>query len=64
VYAQDFVAIDELLLPTLRALAQCIRNLHALLEMLNILSACLCVACVSVCVCETIQVTDGHKYFP
>jgi len=49
-HAQDFVAIDKLLLPMLRALAPCIRSLHAFLAMLNVLSASVCVrACVCVC---------------
>jgi hypothetical protein len=43
------MATDELLLPMLRAVAPFIRSLHALLEMINVLSA-------SVCVCECVCV--------
>ena len=46
------MAIDELLLPILRALAQCSRSLHALLEILKVLS----VFCVCVCVCVVVVV--------
>jgi len=55
--AQDCVAIEELLLYMLRAVAPCIRSLHALLEMLNLLCASVCVcACVRACACLCVVV--------
>jgi len=63
--AQDCVAIHELLLPMLRAVAPCIRSLHALLEILNLLCAFVCAivrACVRLCLCVVVVVAVSSQY--